>query len=143
METGLGTVIHDGKGETALQSDFTAPKFRSYQAEISRLERLLRVRVRSNALRLNLGIGRGVFREQGNNDIGAILHLLHRPGEPFFDGAIDQTVGEQKQKNNRSQRKQQRSQHHAAAKLGAEYPRLALRVEPQESAQQDERERDE
>ena len=61
----------------------------------------------------------------------------------FSMRAIDQAVREKEQEDHRPQRQQQCAQHHLAAETRAQHARLALGIEAQQSANQDERQRDE
>ena len=56
---------------------------------------------------------------------------------------VEDPIGEQEEEDDRPQRQQQGAHHHAAAKLRTQHAGLALGVEPQQSANQHERQSNE
>src|SRR5262249_53244403 len=85
--------VDEGQGESPLQRRFVALKFAQQNLVVVKLKGIDRSWRLGNLDRFLAGIIAGVFGNERYDAPVSLLHLHHRPGEPFVDGTVHEEKG--------------------------------------------------
>ena len=104
VKTGFGPFVYQRESKAALQRDLAGSEFVDDVGKVSGLKRFLRCCRSRNTLCLIVRISSCILGKQRSDEVGVILHILGRTREPFLKGAVQQSIREEEEKNNRAKR---------------------------------------